>query len=553
MSESVEAVETVAESEPKDEKDAFNYEQPNEALPPVSRALAEHGHLPVSRYGLPPTATFLPSPPCPEHGRHHGNPDDLALVDATAARLGLAIEELPKYQKRDRDGYLLYRPWAVSVAARVIAQVRLTREGVLEQPVRCELHQRNLMSEMVAARAKDRVPFRLQRTLAYLPEVLWELAARVDERVDWRRLMELPTETKVIERDGTNGAWRAAVGVPASFMENAQQVMRQYQEYYMESEGLPGIAAVADLAKALRERAKDATQDMILVAPKEAAGHQLSPDAGLGQSGDAKDGQGKGSASAPGSEPAASGGVLTRSSDPRRTLPGQQPSSRIDPRFQEMFNNIPGAGRTDSFGQMYIVEPPLDSEVMKRPLRDHFFTDHGALLHSVDRVFVDQKPYRERKRGKGGTVLLDVSGSMNLTQEQILRILSIAPAAVCAIYAGARSTGELRIIGRGVHMAKSEWMRPRFGNNVVDGPALAWLSTQVAPRVWISDGHMTGPGDGHVSAAAAEVVQGLIQARGIHHVANVEDALPILKGRPRRHGFPRSEIIDKWMAHGYFA
>jgi hypothetical protein len=31
--------------------------------------------------------------------------------------------------------------------------------------------------------------------------------------------------------------------------------------------------------------------------------------------------------------------------------------------------------------------------------------------------------------------------------------------------------------------------------NVVDGPALQWLSQQKAPRVWVSDGDVTGLGD----------------------------------------------------------
>ena len=44
----------------------------------------------------------------------------------------------------------------------------------------------------------------------------------------------------------------------------------------------------------------------------------------------------------------------------------------------------------------------------------------------------------------------------------------------------------------------------RFSGNVVDGPALVWLAKQQEPRLWVSDGHVTGCNDNTCIDLAAD-------------------------------------------------
>jgi hypothetical protein len=113
------------------------------------------------------------------------------------------------------------------------------------------------------------------------------------------------------------------------------------------------------------------------------------------------------------------------------------------------------------------------------------------------RLPVDGRIFVRKKRIIGGTVLVDGSGSMSLGAEQLEGILAAAPAATIAIYCGRGKKGTLTIVAsRGRVISKEGLARARHGSgNVVDGPALRWLAQQSEPRVWVSDGAVTGVND----------------------------------------------------------
>jgi hypothetical protein len=135
--------------------------------------------------------------------------------------------------------------------------------------------------------------------------------------------------------------------------------------------------------------------------------------------------------------------------------------------------------------------------------------DISRLAANDPRVF----GYRSRK-GLGGTVLVDTSGSMHMTHEQLEQICEAAPHATVAMYSGQSSHGTLTIIAEKGRIAKDSHIhRAREvagGGNIVDIPALLWLSEQRAPRHWICDGYVTGIGDDHTGnlvRAAAHISQ----------------------------------------------
>jgi hypothetical protein len=108
----------------------------------------------------------------------------------------------------------------------------------------------------------------------------------------------------------------------------------------------------------------------------------------------------------------------------------------------------------------------------------------------------DGKAWSVKQRLGGGTILVDASGSMGMQPQHILALLETAPMATVASYSMESNKGELHI-----HAVKGRYTEnPEIcgSGNGVDGPALRWLMTQKRPRVWITDGGVTGQYDhGH--------------------------------------------------------
>lgn len=129
----------------------------------------------------------------------------------------------------------------------------------------------------------------------------------------------------------------------------------------------------------------------------------------------------------------------------------------------------------------------------------------------------DYQCFSLQRRKYGGTLLIDMSGSMSIKQEEVERILYMAPYATIACYGSGTNTqfGNIVIIAEDSKKGEAAFARVRIGGgNVIDGPALRWLAAQERPRIWVSDGVVTGVGD-HACVALFE------EAEQICHSANI--------------------------------
>ena len=155
-------------------------------------------------------------------------------------------------------------------------------------------------------------------------------------------------------------------------------------------------------------------------------------------------------------------------------------------------------------------------------------TSEGSWPRHLHRWSVDGAIFRRRTSQRGGTVLVDTSGSMSLDAAGVDRILSAsAGAARIAIYSGQGKVGELRIVARDGRRADGKDLVPFGRGNIVDEPALEWLARQSGPRLWISDGGVTGVDD-KPSAALHRRCQEIVQRAGIRRVKTIADAAAIL-------------------------
>lgn len=165
-------------------------------------------------------------------------------------------------------------------------------------------------------------------------------------------------------------------------------------------------------------------------------------------------------------------------------------------------------------------------------------TEAGAVPVAMHRLTSDGRPFRgmKSKEGAAGAVLIDVSGSMRLTPDQVAAIVAVIPAGIIACYSGPFLT----IIGnRGKCCNEDELAKVMHvrapGSNESDGPALRWLAEQRGPRFWICDGHVTYRGDSYAGPEGqTECLQICLRSR-ILRVDGVAEVIERYSRKGREH------------------
>ena len=151
----------------------------------------------------------------------------------------------------------------------------------------------------------------------------------------------------------------------------------------------------------------------------------------------------------------------------------------------------------------------------------------------MNRWCVDKKVFQQKQRVYGGTILIDASGSMSFSGDDILEIMQMLPAVKIAMYnstyeddKGTRmygQTGSLRIIGDNGKRVTTEYLdRYSGGGNLVDGPALKWLSQQKPKRIWVSDMYVFGKDNTSTGNLLQECHQ-IMKQSGIARLADIDE------------------------------
>jgi hypothetical protein len=177
----------------------------------------------------------------------------------------------------------------------------------------------------------------------------------------------------------------------------------------------------------------------------------------------------------------------------------QQPAKElpINIRQLEQLPPPPPIPYGTEFGEMTIEEPPLTVILpgkMKQGHRRKVSDFRGRRLHKVGRLASDGRVFgRKIPRPGGGSILIDTSSSMDLSNKEVLHLCSVFPGGVIAAYSGVGQLyGTLRVIARKGRRVRDDLLQPPGGGNTVDGPALDWLAKQQEPRFWISDAGVQG-------------------------------------------------------------
>lgn len=153
-------------------------------------------------------------------------------------------------------------------------------------------------------------------------------------------------------------------------------------------------------------------------------------------------------------------------------------------------------------------------------------SDEGIIPVRMNRYATDMRLFnRKGKRRAGAAILIDVSGSMSLSQEEIRQIIHQCPASIVAVYSGFRNDGILRIVAEKGRY--SEELDEGMGrSNIVDVPAIEWLAKRKeGKKLWISDGWITCINEKTPHPEVTRKLTNTIRSAKIERVGNVRELL----------------------------
>jgi len=210
--------------------------------------------------------------------------------------------------------------------------------------------------------------------------------------------------------------------------------------------------------------------------------------------------------------------------------------------FEFRTERDPDNPNIDYFGPLIFNEHlRLNVEVEGYMRRKRKARTTGRTMSHPGRILTDpaRRVFGQKVKVKGGIVVVDISGSMHLTQRDIEDIVEAAPAAVILAYSdtdnGAGNPNAHILANRGWRTDDISSIE-RHGNGV-DGTALTWAIRHRKygeDIVWVSDGQVIGIG-GHDNRGLAIECADLIRQHKIIMIPSVKKAVAAFKtGKPLR-------------------
>ena len=163
-----------------------------------------------------------------------------------------------------------------------------------------------------------------------------------------------------------------------------------------------------------------------------------------------------------------------------------------------------------------------------------------------DRLLTDpeRRIFRETVKSHGGIVVVDCSGSMSLSHQQVLDILHHYSGATIVAYTHNGKGPNAWILAKNGKMISQHNFSQisLFHGNGVDLPILQWAVRQRKNRkeflMWISDGGVTGKNDHQTDSLIAQVCAFIVK-HDIVGVESTEGAIELLREMKLRGRFPR--------------
>jgi hypothetical protein len=189
-----------------------------------------------------------------------------------------------------------------------------------------------------------------------------------------------------------------------------------------------------------------------------------------------------------------------------------------------------------TWAQLNVKEQNLTRHVPGGLGKKRVASNMGRNPRRVGRYFTDpQKRIFDRKiKGNGGVVLIDYSGSMALSEKDVLNIMEAAPGCTVACYTtnSHDKDGAANLWVLGARGRMTAVIPKGRGGNGVDHPALVWAVQQKqrrnAPIVWVTDGGVVGPGQGYKDQLAMQCIKTVLKSKILIR-SDTDEAITLLQ------------------------
>ena len=192
-------------------------------------------------------------------------------------------------------------------------------------------------------------------------------------------------------------------------------------------------------------------------------------------------------------------------------------------------------GIVPHWGQLKIEKMPMPVMCKGSLGKRKIASNVGLRPRRMHRLVTDpqMRIFDKTIKGTGGVVVIDGSGSMSFTKEQLKQIVENAPGATVAVYSdrnrGTEVTNMWIVAEKGKMVA--ELPDVGFGNGV-DFPAIEWGQRQRknsrTPMVWVTDGGVCGPRQNYFDTLAMQCID-FVRKNNIVVVPHVDEAIAQLK------------------------
>lgn len=210
---------------------------------------------------------------------------------------------------------------------------------------------------------------------------------------------------------------------------------------------------------------------------------------------------------------------------------------KAESEFREKIKRVtPDAmdGRTPYWGELVVEKLPLPIVMNGNLGKKKSASNVGRSPRRLHRYMSDpqKRIFDNKKRGLGGVVVVDASGSMSLTRDDVRKILEASPGATVIAYSEVNrdpSAPNAWILADRGRMADEF---PEMGQgNGVDFPAVEWgvkhRQHSSAPVIWVTDGGVCGPNQGFSELLANQCTAYCLEKK-VHVVEDAGQAVELL-------------------------
>lgn len=177
-------------------------------------------------------------------------------------------------------------------------------------------------------------------------------------------------------------------------------------------------------------------------------------------------------------------------------------------------------------------------------------TDTGKSVRNPSRALTDpaRRVFSRRTRAQSALVVLDMSGSMNYTTDDLDALIEAVRGAIVVGYSASNDDDpNFYLLAKDGHRVSE--IPEVCGGNGNDGPAFTYAvkkyrKTPTTPVIWVSDGAITGRGDYSTKSLARNMVLRLQQAKATQ-CENIQEARQVFDRLTR--GQKPAHKIDEYL------